>query len=64
MPLAWAWIGADTAAAYLPAAVRAWLVPPEVRRRPLVAGLVEITTSLLFLLLLGLAGPVGGIPGR
>lgn len=64
MPLAWAASGPDTAAAYLPAVVRAWLVPPEVRRRPLVAGLVEITTSLLFLLLLGLAGPVGSTPGQ
>ena len=37
--------------AYLPSALRTWLMPAGRRIRPLTAGLIEITNSLLFLLL-------------
>lgn len=38
--------------AYLPSTLRTWLMPAGRRIRPLTAGLIEITNSLLFVLLL------------
>ncbi len=37
--------------AYLPSALRAWLTPAGARLRPIVAGLIEIANSLVFLAL-------------
>lgn len=40
------------ALAYVPSAIRTWLLPSGTRLRPVVAGLIEITNSLLFMGLL------------
>lgn len=42
----------EAALAYLPSALRTWLMPAGLRVRPIVAGVIEISNSLLFLALL------------
>lgn len=42
----------EAALAYLPSALRTWLMPAGLRVRPIVAGIIEIANSLVFLALL------------
>lgn len=51
----------DASLAYAPAAVRAWAIPGGARLRPIVAGVIEIANSLLFLVIMALLWQRAGL---